>query len=138
MDDILTGLSGRRPDAASTSTTDAAPPLTVDTILQSMNRVRKMEEESTRKAVLDGRLPWGVELHVVPDHPKMQLSAGCPVSDDFRKEMNEWMRGFFGMVQALEDGDVRVSQQMGCMWMNPNTFQRLRHAAALQPQGEKP
>lgn len=28
--------------------------------------------------------------------PKMQLSADCPVTDDFRKEMNAWLIEFFG------------------------------------------
>ena len=29
--------------------------------------------------------------------PKMQLSKDCPVTDDFRVEMNDWMRDFFGV-----------------------------------------
>lgn len=38
----------------------------------------------------------GLKVAVVKPQPKMQLSHDCPVTDDFRKEMNQWMIEFFG------------------------------------------
>lgn len=39
---------------------------------------------------------FGMKVIEAPRKPKMQLSADCPVTDDFRKEMNDWLIEFFG------------------------------------------
>lgn len=46
----------------------------------------------------------GCRVLISPDHPKMQLSEDCPVTPEFRKEMNAWMRDFFGVNNLIPDG----------------------------------
>ena len=45
---------------------------------------------------------WKISLNKVT--PKMQLSADCPVTDDFRAETNQWMAEFFGMHPDIPNG----------------------------------
>lgn len=49
-------------------------------------------------------------LKVIVQHPtpKMQLSATCPVSDEFRAEFNLWLIEFFGYTSILEKGKTLV------------------------------
>lgn len=55
----------------------------------------------------ENMLTWnGVTFQVVPDRPKMQLSADCPVTDDYRADTNAWMIRFFGMVNPMKDDEV--------------------------------
>lgn len=69
----------------------------------------------------------GLDVFIREDVPKMQLSDGCPVSPEFRVEMNAWMREFFGLVSVIPDGQYWVIAERQ-VHMNPRTFQRLRAA----------
>ncbi len=67
-------------------------------------------------------------LHVVvsPDVPKMQLSEECPVSDEFRTEMNAWMLQFFGVTNHVEDGQVFHMPHINQIIVNPRTYAAFR------------
>lgn len=39
---------------------------------------------------------FGYDVYITDDKPKIQLSNDCPVTPQFRKEMNQWMLEFFG------------------------------------------
>lgn len=72
--------------------------LTYDSLCKTITEMDK---------VLGGRLEpnplsvgslFGMQIIETPQKriPKMQLSEDCPVTDEFRKEINEWMIEFFG------------------------------------------
>lgn len=71
----------------------------------------------------------GTKVFISHDIPKMQLSKDCPVTDDFRAEMNAWMRTFFGVTNLLEDGECLHDQLNNTLHMNPRTWDRVRAAA---------
>lgn len=118
------GRAPRTVSSTSVSTTDQ-PAITLDTILKSMKRVR---EETTRGAVMDGFLPPGVNLVIAEDYPKMQLSADCPVSPKMREETNRWMVSFFGMTNHVPDGQVYMLNNGESVLMNRRTLATLRKA----------
>ena len=45
---------------------------------------------------MGGPMLTGYKVIIHQPVPKMQLSEECPVTADFRKEINQWMLGFFG------------------------------------------
>lgn len=47
---------------------------------------------------------FGFNIIEAPRRPKMQLSEDCPVTDDFRKEINAWMIEFFGYDDTIKIG----------------------------------
>lgn len=60
-------------------------------------------------SVLGGMLPLlGIQVVEAARWPKMQLSADCPVTDEFRAEMNAWMAEFFGYESAVPDYGVTM------------------------------
>lgn len=61
---------------------------------------------------------------VSPDLPKIQISNDCPLSDDFRAEMNAWCLSFFGTANIVSDTEVLVVGVRTLM-VNPRTFKRL-------------
>ncbi len=71
----------------------------------------------------------GMRVYISPDivHPKMQLSEDCPVTPDFRAEVNAWMLEFFGTVteNLVPDNQVMVCEKTGAIYVNPRTFARL-------------
>lgn len=75
----------------------------------------------------------GYHIQVSPDTPKMQLSEGCPVTPEFRIEMNEWMKNFFGMQNLIPDGECYIMEIMKIIQMNPRTYAQL--LAAVDKQG---
>lgn len=66
----------------------------------------------------------GINIYVVPDQVKMQLSPDCPVTEDFRKEINAWMVEFFGFGNLIKDGDIWKSPE--ALYTNPRTFFNLK------------
>lgn len=74
----------------------------------------------------------GITFQVVPDRPKMQLSADCPVTDDYRADTNAWMIRFFGTWNPLKDDEVI---EVNCdalgmaggrrMMCNPRTYAKI-------------
>lgn len=72
----------------------------------------------------------GTKVIVSPDVPKMQLSEGCPVSPEFRVEMNAWMRSFFGTSNLIEDGQAYHMPHLNQICMNPRTFAALKNGIA--------
>lgn len=75
----------------------------------------------------------GVKIYISQDsvRPKMQLTEGCPVTPDFRIEMNAWMLEFFGTVteNLIPDGQAWASREHGAIHINPRTFARLQRAS---------
>lgn len=71
---------------------------------------------------------FGFKVFVLPDRPKMKLSPECPVTPDFRAEMDAWLLSFFGIENALKDGQSIVSETMRLVYVNPRTYQQLRSA----------
>lgn len=72
----------------------------------------------------------GLKIVICEDQiiPKMQLSEDCPVTPDFRVEMNAWMREFFGVTREniVPDGETFLMEQLGEVYMNPRTYQAFR------------
>jgi len=56
--------------------------------------------------------------------PKMQLSEDCPVTPNFRMEMNQWMLEFFGTVPDIPDGEAWAVGDS--IMMNESTYQQFR------------
>lgn len=69
----------------------------------------------------------GYQVHVSQDRPKMQLSPGVPVSDDFRKKVNAWMLEFFGVDNSIRDGVCYLMGQ-NTILVNPRTYAALQKA----------
>ena len=69
----------------------------------------------------------GIKVIVSPDVARMQLSEGCPVSPEFRVEMNAWMRSFFGTHNLIEDGQAYHMPNLNQIYMNPRTFAALEN-----------
>ena len=65
----------------------------------------------------------GIKIHVTPDRPKMKLSAECPVTPDFRAEMDLWLLSFFGTTNLIPDGQAYDTPNG--MFMNPRTHAAL-------------
>lgn len=63
----------------------------------------------------------GYKVMIVPPRPRMQLSDDCPVTPEFRKEMNQWMADFFG-----EHPDMLISEKLSIVWMTETQYRRLR------------
>ena len=72
---------------------------------------------------------FGNRVFITPDIPKMKLSAECPVSPEFRAEIDAWMVKFFGMENLLPDG--KVLQAANALHMNPRTFAYFMQGGAL-------
>lgn len=84
----------------------------------------------------DTPLMWqGLSIRICEDdvRPKMQLSEGCPVTPEFRVEMNAWMREFFGaeVSNLLPDGQTYHMVATGELYMNRRTFAQLKKASIL-------
>ena len=58
--------------------------------------------------------------------PKIQLSEDCPVSDDYRVEINQWMIEHFGMKYIIPDDQVLLIDN-DYFLMNPNAYEVFRH-----------
>lgn len=71
----------------------------------------------------------GMEMRVAPKAARMQLSENCPVTPEFRKEINEWMLEFFGTEDLIPDGQSYVVQglagERACVYMNQNTYDQI-------------
>lgn len=74
----------------------------------------------------------GARVYVTPDLPKMKLSPECPVTPDFRVEMDAWLLSFFGVSNTVPDG--QGYQLFGDLYMNPRTWSQVRAAAAIDAQ----
>lgn len=73
---------------------------------------------------------YGLPVVLSPDNvPKMQLSEDCPVTPEFRIEMNQWMREFFGCRSLVNDGQVLrffPESPSEYLMMNRRTWKKLR------------
>ncbi len=72
----------------------------------------------------------GVRVHVTPDVPKMKLAPGDYVTEQCRRDTDEWLVRFFGVTNLIADGQVVGSPTKGEVYVNPRTYQRLRQAIA--------
>lgn len=68
----------------------------------------------------------GIPVYIVPDTPRWQLSADCPVTDAYRTETNAWAREFFGTTNLLKDGQVVERTRPRAFYMNPRTAAALK------------
>jgi hypothetical protein len=66
----------------------------------------------------------GIKIVVSPDRPKFQISPDCPLTDDFRIEMNAWCLSFFGTDNLVPDNQALDVD--GVTYVNPRTFARLQ------------
>lgn len=73
----------------------------------------------------------GMRVVVTPDQPKMVLSPGDYITPEYRQEIDQWLLGFFGTVNNLEDGQVMASEVMGMVWMNPRTYEKFKRASIM-------
>ena len=67
----------------------------------------------------------GMGIHVTKDLPGYQLPDDVCVPADFRREFNEWARGFFTPVNILKDGETMIVGD-GTIYMNPRTYEALK------------
>lgn len=58
--------------------------------------------------------------------PKMQLSDDCPVTDDFRKEMNAWLIEFFGYREPIIPLDT-IYMAGNRLIMRPETVVKIQN-----------
>jgi len=65
-------------------------------------------------------------LCIVDDVPKMQLSEDCPVTPEFRKSMNAWMREFFGVDCVVPDDMLFIERETEIIYVNLRTALKLR------------
>lgn len=72
--------------------------------------------------------PSRVAIIVVPDQPKFQISSDCPLTPEFRAEMNAWCLSFFGTTNYIPDGQVISSTTDGgkFLYANPRTYANLK------------
>lgn len=66
----------------------------------------------------------GCKIIVTYDVPKMVLSEDCPVTPEFRAEINAWLIGFFGFSNTVEDG--KAVQVGNTLMMNPRTYKEFQ------------
>lgn len=74
----------------------------------------------------------GLQVFVVKDTPRMQLSEDCPVTPAMREETNAWMRDFFGMTNVLADGLAYHDVHRNCLFCNPRTMASIRSMQQAQ------
>lgn len=70
----------------------------------------------------------GMEIIIVPDAPKIQLRDRLMISDEFRKEFNIWLAGFFGYQSMFEDGRVMADKESNTLFMKKKTYHQMRIA----------
>ena len=69
----------------------------------------------------------GIRIFEAPDlepKPKLKLSPACPVSDEFRAEMDAWLLDIFG-VDIGDDGLISIRTPLG-IHMAPSIIRALR------------
>lgn len=66
----------------------------------------------------------GYNVMVTPDLPKMKLSDDCPVTPEFRAEINAWMVVFFGTTNIIADGQMITEGRN--LFVNPRTYSMLK------------
>jgi len=71
---------------------------------------------------------YGHRVFLTQDIPKMKLSADCPVSPEFRVEIDAWMIEFFGVINILPDGSIM--KDANSLHMNPRTWAELKKGGA--------
>lgn len=78
----------------------------------------------------DAMMLGGFKIIIAKPHPKMMLSQAVPVTDEFRAEINAWMRDFFGLHYLMERGQTLVMEQAGTIIIHPADYEELRRATA--------
>lgn len=48
----------------------------------------------------------GIPVYLAKEYLKFQLSSNVTVSDEFRRETNEWLASLFGYVSTVPDGEI--------------------------------
>lgn len=72
----------------------------------------------------------GMQIYVQDDLPPYRLAEDVPVTEEFRKEFNEWAAKFFSPKAVIPDGHINVSQEK--VYMNPRTYARFKAANSVQ------
>lgn len=83
--------------------------------------------EAVQKMTEFSPLQPPIAIRISPDIPKFQISLDCPLTDDFRKEMNAWCISFFGTTNLVEDNQAYRFQDGGftVLLVNPRTYAKL-------------
>ena len=68
----------------------------------------------------------GYDVIVAQAYPRMTLSENVPVTPEFRVEMNEWLRGFFGVEYLVPAGQAIVLEQERKIVMRPDDYAMLQ------------
>jgi len=70
----------------------------------------------------------GVEIKVVPAHRvlKFRVSESLPLTDEYRKNIDDWCANFFGcsLVEVVKDNEVLMSA--GVCFVNKKAFNALK------------
>jgi hypothetical protein len=70
----------------------------------------------------------GLKVIISPDIPKMQLGPGDYVTPEFRAEIDDWLRVFFGTTNLIDDNVYLMSEAFGSVHMNPRTWIKMKGA----------
>lgn len=79
----------------------------------------------------------GINIFEAPElepKPKFKLSPACPVSDEFRAEMDSWLLDMFG-VDIGDDGLIAMRSPFG-IHMAPSMIRALKSDNMTAPQRE--
>lgn len=84
--------------------------------------------EAAMRKLQSASIPSPVAIIVVPDQPKFQISPECPLTPEFRAEMNAWCLSFFGTTNYIADGEIISSNTTfgKFMYANPRTYARIK------------
>lgn len=81
----------------------------------------------------DSEVIGGVRIFVAPDHPKMKLAPGDYVTEQCRRETDEWLVRFFGVTNLIADGQVIGLPASNAVYVNPRTYRQLRALKSPAP-----
>jgi hypothetical protein len=66
----------------------------------------------------------GVKVVIAAETAKMKLSADLPVTDQFRKEIDDWMLKFFGTTCYVPEGQV-ITLDCNTVIVHPRTYNEM-------------
>ena len=105
--------------------------LTMDSILEAVEKYRGIVPPDPFDLLMPRRRLFGMDIIEAPVRvvPKIKLSDGCPVSDEFRDEFNAWLVQMFGTrdVSQVQPGMAYLFGNK--ILMRPESIVRLTCAA---------
>ena len=74
----------------------------------------------------------GVEVYVAPDQAKLRIRLDVPCSDQFRADMDDWLRSMFGVRNICPDGQIITTRDpftgRKAIYCNPRTYAAIKAA----------